>query len=54
MKRTSFLAAAALITAAPVVFAQASYKTDLPEALLKKATVAAHAAKKDVPKRQTP
>ena len=46
MKRASLLATALMIAAAPVVFAQASYKKELPEALLKKAKVTEDAAAK--------
>lgn len=54
MKRASFIAAVLTLAAAPVLFAQSSYKKELPEALLKKAKVtedvAAKAAMARVPK----
>jgi hypothetical protein len=54
MKRIPLFAAALLISVTPVVFAQASYKKEVPEALLKKAKVtedvAAKAALARVPK----
>jgi hypothetical protein len=46
MKRASLLAIALMIAAAPAVFAQASYKKELPDALLKKAKVTEDAAAK--------
>ena len=44
MRRVSLLATALMLAAAPVVFAQASYKKELPDALLKKAKVTEDAA----------
>ena len=44
--RASLLATALMIAAAPVVFAQASYKKELPDALLKKAKVTKTSAAK--------
>ena len=46
MRRVSLLATALILAAAPVVFAQASYKKELPEGLLKKAKVTEDAAAK--------
>ena len=46
MRRVSLLATALMLAAAPVVFAQASYKKELPDALLKKAKVTEDAAAK--------
>ena len=46
MRRVSLLATALVIAAAPVAFAQASYKKELPAALLKKAKVTEDAAAK--------
>ena len=46
MRRVSLLATALMLAAAPVVFAQGSYKKELPEALLKKAKVTEDAAAK--------
>lgn len=46
MRRVSLLATALMLAATPVVFAQGSYKKELPEALLKKAKVTEDAAAK--------
>ena len=46
MRRVSLLATTLMLAAAPVVFAQASYKKELPDALLKKAKVTEDAAAK--------